>query len=48
MITNVVALYFLLRPKPRSKITAPQPDGAAQQGQRPRAGQTSASSTTWS
>src|SRR5215471_6392438 len=40
LITNVVALYFLLRPKPRSKITAPRP-GAAQQGPRPRAGQTS-------
>ena len=47
LITNVVALYFLLRPKPQSKITAPRP-GAAQQGPRPRAGQTSASPTTWS
>jgi hypothetical protein len=41
MITNVVAFYFLLRPKPRSKITAPPPGGAAQQGPRPRAGQAS-------
>jgi hypothetical protein len=48
MITNVVAFYFLLRPQPRSKITAPRPGGAAQQGPRPRAGQTSASPTTWS
>jgi hypothetical protein len=48
MITHVVAFYFLLRPKPRSKITAPRPGGAAQQGPRPRAGQTSASPTTWS
>src|SRR2546430_8423736 len=32
MITHVVAFYFLLRPKPRSKITAPRPGGAAQQG----------------
>lgn len=40
MITNVVAFYLLLRPKPRSKITAPSPGGAAQQGPRPRAGQT--------
>jgi hypothetical protein len=47
MITNVVALYFLLRPKPRSEVTAPRPDGAAQQGPRPRAGQTSATPTTW-
>jgi hypothetical protein len=46
MITHVVAFYFLLRPKPRSKITAPRPGGAAQQGPRPRAGQTSASPTT--
>ena len=48
MITNVVAFYFLLRPKPGSKITAPRPGGAAQPGPRPRAGQTSASPTTWS
>jgi hypothetical protein len=41
MITHVVAFYFLLRPKPRSKITAPRPGDAAQQGPRPRAGQTS-------
>jgi hypothetical protein len=41
MITNVVAFYLLLRPNPRSKITAPSPGGAAQQGPRPRAGQTS-------
>jgi len=41
MITNVVAFYLLLRPKPRSKITAPPPGGAAQQGPRPRARQTS-------
>jgi hypothetical protein len=41
MITNVVAFYFLLRPKPRSKITAPRPGRAAQQGPRPRAGQLS-------
>jgi hypothetical protein len=41
MITNVVAFYFLLRPKPRSKITAPPPGGATQQGPRPWAGQTS-------
>ena len=46
-ITHVVAFRFLLRPKPRSTITAPRP-GAAQQGPRPRAGQTSASPTTWS
>jgi hypothetical protein len=45
MITNVVAFYFLLRPKPRSKITAPRP-GVAQQGPRPRAGQTSGSPAT--
>jgi hypothetical protein len=45
MITHVVAFYFLLRLKPRSKITAPRP-GAAQQT--PRPGQTSASPTTWS
>ena len=45
MITNVVAFYLLLRPKPQSKITAPRPGGAAQQGPRPRAGQTSASPT---
>jgi hypothetical protein len=48
MITNVVAFYFLLRPKPRSKITASWPGRAAQQGPQPRAGQTSASPTTWS
>jgi hypothetical protein len=47
MITNVVAFYFLLRPKPQSRITAPRP-GAAQQGPQPQAGQTSAPSTTWS
>jgi hypothetical protein len=41
MITNVVAFYLLLRPKPRSKITVPLPGGGAQQGPRPRAGQTS-------
>ena len=41
MITNVVAFYLLLRPKPRSKITAPRPGGAAQQGPRLRAGQPS-------
>ena len=41
MITNVVALYLLLRPKPRSTITVPPPGGAAQQGPRLRAGQTS-------
>lgn len=41
MITHVVAFSFLLRPKPRSKITAPWPGGAAQQGPRSRAGQTS-------
>jgi hypothetical protein len=40
MITHVVAFY-LLRPKPRSKITALSPGGAAQQGPRPWAGQTS-------
>ncbi len=45
MITHVVAFYLLLRPKPRSKITAPRPGGAEQQGPRPRAGQTSASPT---
>src|SRR5215831_13913447 len=45
MITHVVAFYLLLRPKPQSKITAPRPGGAAQQGPRPRAGQTSASPT---
>ena len=48
MITHVVAFYFLLRPNPRSKIAAPRLGGAAQQGPRPRAGQTSASATTWS
>jgi hypothetical protein len=48
MITHVAAFYFLLRPKPRSKITAPRPGGVAQQGPRQRAGQTSASPTTWS
>src|SRR6266516_756569 len=37
MITHVVAFYLLLRPKPRSKITAPRPVGAEQQGPRPRA-----------
>jgi hypothetical protein len=41
MITHVVAFYFLLRPKPRSKITAPRPGDAAQEGPRPWAGQTS-------
>jgi hypothetical protein len=41
MITHVAAFYFLLRPKPRSRITALRPGGAAQQGPRPRAGQTS-------
>jgi hypothetical protein len=41
MITQVVAFYFLLRPKPRSKITVPRPGDAAQQGPRLRAGQTS-------
>jgi hypothetical protein len=45
MITNVVAFYFLLRPKPRS---TPRPGGAEQPGPRPRAGQASASPTTWS
>jgi hypothetical protein len=48
MITHVVAFYFLLRLKPRSTITAPRPGGAALQAPRPRAGQTSASPTTWS
>jgi hypothetical protein len=48
MITHVVAFYLLLRPKPRPRITAPEPKGAAQQGPLPRAGQTSASPTTWS
>jgi hypothetical protein len=28
LITNVVAIYFLLRPKPQSKITAPRPGPA--------------------
>jgi hypothetical protein len=41
MITNVVAFYLLLRPRPRSKITAPSPAGPSHQGPRPRAGQTS-------
>jgi hypothetical protein len=41
MITNVVALYLLLRPQPRSKVSASLPGGAAHQGPRPRAGQTS-------
>jgi len=45
MITNVVAFYFLLRPKPPSEITASRPGGAAQQEPRARAGQTSASPT---
>ena len=48
MISHVVAFYFLLRPKPRSKATASGPGGAAQQGPQPRAGRASASSTTWS
>ena len=46
MITHVVAFYFLLRPKPRSTITASRPGSATQQEPRPRAGQTSASPTT--
>jgi len=46
MITHIVAFYFLLRPKPRSKITASRPGRAAQQEPRLRAGQTSASPTT--
>ena len=46
MITHVVAFYFLLRPKPRSTITASRPGSAVQQEPRPRAGQTSASPTT--
>jgi hypothetical protein len=41
MITNVFACYLMLHPKPQSKITAPLPGGGAQQGLRPRAGQTS-------
>jgi hypothetical protein len=41
MITHVVAFYLLLRPKPRSKITASQPGGAAQPQPRLRAGHTS-------
>jgi hypothetical protein len=41
MITHVAAFYFLLRSKPRSNVTAPLPGGAAQQGPRLRAGQTS-------
>ena len=41
MITNVVAFYLLLRPQPRSKVSAPLPGGAAHQAPRPRAGQTS-------
>jgi hypothetical protein len=48
MITHVVAFYLLLRPKTRSKITVPRPGGAVQQTPRLRAGQTSASPTTWS
>lgn len=48
MITHVVAFYLLLRPEPLSKITPAGTGGAAQQGPRPRAGQTSASLTTWS
>jgi hypothetical protein len=36
MITNVVAFYLLLRPKPRSTITAPRPGRAAQPGPQPR------------
>jgi hypothetical protein len=36
MITNVAAFYLLLRPKPRSTVTAPPPVGAAQPGQQPR------------
>jgi hypothetical protein len=47
MITHVFAFSLLLRAKPRAKITAPQPGGEAQ-APRPRAGQSSASPTTWS
>jgi hypothetical protein len=36
MITNVFAFYLLLRPKPRSTITASRPGGAAQPGPQPR------------
>jgi hypothetical protein len=36
MITNVAAFYLLLRPKPRSTISAPRPGGAAQPGPQPR------------
>ena len=36
MITNVAAFYLLLRPKPRSTVTAPPPGGAAQPGPQPR------------
>ena len=46
MITHVVAFYFLLRPKPRSTITASRSGRAAQREPRPRADQTSASPTT--
>jgi len=41
MITHVAAFYLLLRPKPRSRITASQPGGAAQPRPRLRAGHTS-------
>lgn len=43
MITHVFAFYLLLGARPRAKITAPGPEGAAQQGARSPAGQTSAS-----